>query len=587
MKCRCPSWIPPLTALALVGCTGAGDKLNLGQVHVKSQAVTAAQGGTLTVGPTDVDAAHNSLIGTQVEIPAGALSADTVITIDWIDTSQAANQIIDADSDQAGPAIELGPDGTKFQVPVRITMPFTGSYNEDDVRVFVVSAGNTTVLMPDDVLYADSSKTLLFETPHFTRFQPALARHHCNNVVGCPLHQCRHGHCLPAPPPPNACQDSDCGPLPPTVACPLTGNGSAGGGPTPTPTTGPQPICERDSSGKCSWVVPPCPPPPTACDPTQCGPQPGIATYVCADGSQGGPTGQCIRDPNGNCVWEIHQCPPTCGGTPPPNPQPQPTPACTGQGFANANGACTDVNTIKQNAANACAAQKGALTNLTFTQGNCASGSASGASFECCPDPTTTGGSSSGPSTGGSTGGGTSGQPGQIACPPGTTCDPTTGKCEPISGGNCGNVNCGPNEYCCSPTCGICAPVGGACPAIACPPPPPVCGATANGQPTPNCCTPADCGPQPGIPTYTCQDGSVGGFTGQCVPTPPTSASPAKCQWQIIDCPSACTAQECGPEPLQPNHICPDGKTVAGPTGQCTPDPSTGTCGWVIVQCPP
>jgi hypothetical protein len=26
---------------------------------------------------------------------------------------------------------------------------------------------------------------------------------------------------------------------------------------------------------------------------------------------------------------------------------------------------------------------------------------------------------------------------------------------------------------------------------------------------------------------------------------------------------------------------------VAGPTGQCTRDATTGTCGWVIVQCPP
>jgi hypothetical protein len=95
-------------------------------------------------------------------------------------------------------------------------------------------------------------------------------------------------------------------------------------------------------------------------------------------------------------------------------------------------------------------------------------------------------------------------------------------------------------------------------------------------------CTQADCGPRPGIPTWMCDNGQVGGFTGACIPSP---NSLQRCVWEIIDCPRSCTPQECGPQPAQPNRICPNSMTIAGPTGRCLRD-AMGTCGWEIISCP-
>jgi hypothetical protein len=100
-------------------------------------------------------------------------------------------------------------------------------------------------------------------------------------------------------------------------------------------------------------------------------------------------------------------------------------------------------------------------------------------------------------------------------------------------------------------------------------------------------CSPADCAnqPQPGLPNWTCEDGTTGGPTGDCVPTNASSpvGQPA-CGWEIRWCTRACEDSECGPQPGQPNYTCPDG-TVAGPTGECR-RAADGSCGWVIINCP-
>jgi len=49
---------------------------------------------------------------------------------------------------------------------------------------------------------------------------------------------------------------------------------------------------------------------------------------------------------------------------------------------------------------------------------------------------------------------------------------------------------------------------------------------------------------------------------------------------------AACDPSACGPALGQPNKICPDGVTEAGPTGRCLTN-ANGGCGWEIAQCPP
>jgi hypothetical protein len=45
-----------------------------------------------------------------------------------------------------------------------------------------------------------------------------------------------------------------------------------------------------------------------------------------------------------------------------------------------------------------------------------------------------------------------------------------------------------------------------------------------------------------------------------------------------------CEPADCGPALGMANYLCPDGVTVAGPTGNCIPQ--DGACGWEIATCP-
>lgn len=90
-------------------------------------------------------------------------------------------------------------------------------------------------------------------------------------------------------------------------------------------------------------------------------------------------------------------------------------------------------------------------------------------------------------------------------------------------------------------------------------------------------CAKSACGPALGIPNYVCPDGhTVAGPTGDCIST---KADPT-CHWQVISCPPTCTPEQCGPEPLLPTQICADGGT-AGPVCESV----DGVCGWHITTC--
>lgn len=98
---------------------------------------------------------------------------------------------------------------------------------------------------------------------------------------------------------------------------------------------------------------------------------------------------------------------------------------------------------------------------------------------------------------------------------------------------------------------------------------------TAEYKGCPGECTKAECGPELGMPSYTCEDGTTGGPTGRCL-----RDAAGKCAWEVKDCPKACTAADCGPIP---DHVaCPDG--TAPPT-TCKRK-SDGTCAWDIAACP-
>lgn len=96
---------------------------------------------------------------------------------------------------------------------------------------------------------------------------------------------------------------------------------------------------------------------------------------------------------------------------------------------------------------------------------------------------------------------------------------------------------------------------------------------------TSSACTVQECGPNPGLPEIKCDDGSTAdAFCDR--------GADGACGWTIGECPpdpaAECTNEECGPAPALPSVQCDDG-SIGGPF--CEPD-ADGTCGWSIRECP-
>jgi len=72
--------------------------------------IPAATGGTVTIPPP------HQLTGTSIAIPAGALAADAIITI------RAAS--LPSVPGATGLAIDIGPNGTAFRIPVTVTITY-------------------------------------------------------------------------------------------------------------------------------------------------------------------------------------------------------------------------------------------------------------------------------------------------------------------------------------------------------------------------------------------------------------------------------------------------------------------------------
>lgn len=99
---------------------------------------------------------------------------------------------------------------------------------------------------------------------------------------------------------------------------------------------------------------------------------------------------------------------------------------------------------------------------------------------------------------------------------------------------------------------------------------------TGNGDQNLVLCAKSSCGPALGMANYICPDGkTIAGPTGQCIST---TADPA-CHWEVISCPAACTPAECGPEPMIAVKTCDGG--VANPVCERV----NGVCGWHITTC--
>jgi hypothetical protein len=171
------------TALLVLAACGTQ---TVGSRYVKSENVTVSQGKVIAV--SDKDSAL--LAGTSLEIPSGALSQDTVITLEV-----GIDNLVDTD-DVAGPVAIWGPAGTRFSKPARMTLPLTVNESGDEIAILVREADGTESELPSSAVTIDAQGRAVFEVSGFTSFQP-LRRRACQTNATCgPRQVCRAGRCV-------------------------------------------------------------------------------------------------------------------------------------------------------------------------------------------------------------------------------------------------------------------------------------------------------------------------------------------------------------------------------------------------------
>jgi len=129
-----------------------------------SQAVSAASGGTVTI-PAGQDGA-----GASIAISANALPANATVTLDVSSRTAPAGT--------AGPIIDIGPDGTQFQRPVRITVPYDASMlpagTDESTLVIGKLLGDGTLQALTDIRVNAASDTVSGLTSSLSDFVAAL-----------------------------------------------------------------------------------------------------------------------------------------------------------------------------------------------------------------------------------------------------------------------------------------------------------------------------------------------------------------------------------------------------------------------------
>ncbi len=597
-----------MTRLALAGlCWSAlacGQTKVVGSQYVATALITAKSGGTL--GP--VSAADDpKLAGAEIQIPATALAQDTTITL----TEGSALDLPAEDAMASAAVAELGPSGTRFSLPVTITLPYQPTGKTSDLEVVAVEDDGTTTVVGNADLALDTKNDLAsFTVAGFTRF----------GIV--------HGVGVPCPAGETLCGCNGGGRcVPAGVACPAIcpapggGNGGGPGGTGGSCCPAGEYFCGCNGSGSCvpdtvacllncpleaaaggSGAASPAPglPPPAACCP------PG--EYYC--GCPGSTNGSCVSD-TAMCAWDTLACP-----APVPGGDAGSTGGnCCGAGeyFCGCPGEPGSCVPVGQSCVIACPAQPsgGAPTPPPTAVDCCPQGDyfcGCNGSGNCIPDgqacaiacPVSTGGGTGGGSCSGPLppcaageqpvcdngqwsciGSGSGGGSGGCAC----AC-PATGPCNCACDGGtvcpAGQVDtaCGclpPNVLCVPPgcpqgdteCCGSCIPAGEVCTAT-CPvdagiPPPCGCACPAND---PSCvCACGDAGPAP-CPTgdYRCPD-------GQCIPQGAmcTACMPCcdgSCAAPGSVCPTVCAA-DAGSGVVDGGIVCPMGETEC--CGQCQP----------------
>jgi hypothetical protein len=137
--------------LLLAGCGGSG--------AINITKTVGAQGGTVS---------HSD--GSGVTIPAGALTANSMITLATVNATAPTGTVL------VGPAYDFGPDGTTFNQPVTITLPFTAKKipagrTSADIIIYTAPLNSTEYVALSTTV---AGATVQTTATHFTVYLPAV-----------------------------------------------------------------------------------------------------------------------------------------------------------------------------------------------------------------------------------------------------------------------------------------------------------------------------------------------------------------------------------------------------------------------------
>jgi hypothetical protein len=147
----------------------------------------------------------------------------------------------------------------------------------------------------------------------------------------------------------------------------------------------------------------------------------------------------------------------------------------------------------------------------------------------------------------------------------------------------CGPTTCAAGQVCCNKSCGICTPPGGFCTQQVCEPSTSPCKTDWDCRKFSDYCEGCNC-----RALSVCEKDPVctGGLANCFVDPCFNKEAYCKAGTCALRAPTpTCAVERCGPPLGMPSRLCPDGKSVSGPTGRCLQQPS-GACGWEIAACP-
>lgn len=181
------SWLVAAVIFSACGVEQVGTR------YVKQENVRAAEGAIFAVNASD----SAELNGTRLEVPAGALVADTRITVELGLTSILGVELA------AGPSAVFGPAGTTFTTDVMLTLPVRELNATDDIGIVGRAADGTSFEVDASQVALDATRTRAsFRIRQLANYQPRR-RAACAADSDCSMGlQCVSGHCRP---PPNSC----------------------------------------------------------------------------------------------------------------------------------------------------------------------------------------------------------------------------------------------------------------------------------------------------------------------------------------------------------------------------------------------